>query len=116
MKATDLRIGNYVNYEQTTHLITCVNIDYTVSVWVDKKENEYLYPSQVNELKPIPLTEEWLIKFGFVVAKTRWRKGAVVLSKNDNGYLFKTTAINIKHLHQLQNLYFALTNEELTIK
>ena len=57
MKATDLRIGNYVNYEQTTHLITCVNIDYTVSIWVDKKENEYLYPSQINELKPIPLTE-----------------------------------------------------------
>ena len=23
---------------------------------------------------------------------------------------------NIKHVHQLQNLYFALTNEELTIK
>jgi len=102
MDNKELRIGNLVfdlEEKENTEVIQ----------WTF--ESDYF-----TSLKPIPLTEEWLIKFGFVVAKTRWRKGAVVLSKNDNGYLFKTTAINIKHLHQLQNLYFALTNEELTIK
>ena len=75
----------------------------------------------IKDIEPIPLTEEWLLKLGF----KRFPWGLVIgelLFKDDlkcneltleigNGFRVKN-----KHVHQLQNLYFALTNEELIIK
>jgi hypothetical protein len=74
-----------------------------------------------NNIKPIPLTEQWLIDFGFKnVSLGEWEKGDIIL---DNEYTDKgiwnivedsqCLNINVKHVHQLQNLYFALTNKEL---
>jgi hypothetical protein len=74
-----------------------------------------------NNIKPIPLTEQWLIDFGFInVSLGEWEKGDIIL---DNEYTDKgiwnivedsqCLNINVKHVHQLQNLYFALTNKEL---
>ncbi len=71
--------------------------------------------------QPITLTEEWLLKFGF--------EKRSIIQENDSYYLngeivwvtkkgfryFQNRNI-IQHVHQLQNLYFALTGEELTIK
>jgi hypothetical protein len=121
MKANELRIGNYV-YEQRC----------------DGK----LYEGQVTEIRqcdiidrikcngwfadsPIILTEEWLIKFGFdkkrfndpldkAICKYVKNKISVQLLK-DKSILYKFKYININSVHQLQNLYFALTGEELTI-
>lgn len=71
--------------------------------------------------EPIPLTEEWLVKFGFISIQDGWyqiEKMPISFNWNiyDNtlrfmGYSFK----HIKYVHQLQNLYFALTGEELQI-
>ena len=74
--------------------------------------------------KPIPLTEEWLVKFGFKIEGKTW--GNTNYSKDfsgiwlqDRGELYKCTISNgnkhieIRYVHQLQNLYFALTGEEL---
>jgi hypothetical protein len=125
MKVTELRIGNWIQdgneFEQITidHL-NCLN-------------------SGRCEYDPIPLTEEWLLKFGFIKGNYNWfrlyfnpekledsdcltyninskmlclesfydneKKGSIQLSSRDE-----------KYVHQLQNLYFALTSEELTIK
>jgi len=127
IEAKELRIGNLINYEQTTHLITCINIDYTVSVWVDKKGKEHLYTHQSNELKPIPLTEEWLIKFGFKSDPYQDRyilvtnNGEFIIHYNKTkGYLelwldLSLRTVDLKTVHQLQNLLHALTGEELTI-
>lgn len=72
---------------------------------------------------PLPLTEEWLVRFGFVSGvewKTLYMKGGVGVwwypERNSvmlHGYKFKT--INYYYVHQLQNLYFALTGEELVL-
>lgn len=78
--------------------------------------------SQAEEfIQPIEITEEWLIKFGADCFQDGWYKiefVPVVIRWNiyDKtvralGYSFG----NIKHLHQLQNLYFALTGKELTL-
>jgi len=123
MKATELRIGNWVCNDFT-------------------REDIEVYPMMIHRLskiegehhiKPIPLTEEWLIKFGLklhdlssrtnphlmdVVGK--YRKNDLleyVISSDDDshgGWSYYTK--KIEHVHQLQNLYFALTGEELTIK
>lgn len=73
-------------------------------------------------LNPIPLTEEWLIKFGF--EKTDFggkcfSYGDILIYPNESEYrLFAHQYIKgaLKYVHQLQNLYFALTGEELTLK
>jgi len=84
----------------------------------------------IYDYNPIPLTEEWLVKFGFVF-KGMGISGAVCIRhsghwyKNNNPYFAGTKkpfdiflqygqGVDIGYIHQLQNLYFALTNEELT--
>jgi hypothetical protein len=118
MKANELRIGNWVrwNYEERSEgNVYPVEYGYELD---DIKNNP-------NIVKPIPLTEEWLLKFGFEFDKgcSYW-KSEIELTKDTMEEYF--TAFDcrgfgfcekeIKHVHQLQNLYFALTGEELTIK
>lgn len=83
------------------------------------------------DLQPIPLTEEWLFNFGFEVQETSESlKGFgrddidyIFLSgitENKNMILIWSIKLNgvlthVEHVHQLQNLYFALTGEELTL-
>jgi hypothetical protein len=128
MKATELRIGN---------LVTAVLSDetYKIDVWAlrcidDGNYQNSNYP-KTKVFQPIQLTEEWLLKFGFEDKKTCFN-----LSKREElGHDFGDFAVSkyddtqmkvwrgdryiggchIQHVHQLQNLYFALTNEELTL-
>ena len=110
MKANELRIGNFIYNERNE--IFKVN-------WITE-----MIESQSNA---IPLTEEWLLKFGFISNPYEDRYEIKLIS---SGFFHiecdKTKgilqlwceqlpqAIFIKHVHQLQNLYFALTGEELT--
>lgn len=97
----------------------------------------YKLANERSNISPIPLTEEWLKKFGF---KNEGLK--LHMKKNDAAVIFflapvqhKTTEwfpwigrsfdtkekshviLNaVKYVHQLQNLYFALTVTELTIQ
>lgn len=109
MKANELRIGNLIYYsdKQTTYCVT----DITIS---------NIYEGAIAAY-PIPLTEEWLLKFGFdqLESGTYICPNQIVLRKDKNGYLyevFKGKEVLIQHVHSLQNLYFALTSEELEIK
>lgn len=109
MKATDLRIGNLVidhlgDEAQVSH--------FSFSVYDS-------IPSTMPS--GIPLTEEWLIKFGFVLYggadKFADRDDFWQIENDEHGgWYCDHLELSIKHVHQLQNLYFALTNEELTIK
>lgn len=77
-------------------------------------------------LEPIPITSEILEKAGFVKKTNReWAIGEnpvnqdymmiVRYSPIINGFYFLNGHFKINDLHQLQNLYFALTGEELPI-
>ncbi len=121
MKANELRIGNYINDEQTTHIIVGVDNYCIKSYWLKDVEKECLYETQLNQIKPIPLTEEWLLKFGFEKDELGWffkenDYCSFGLFFKDNEWLFYISDTKIKYVHQLQNLYFALTNNELTNK
>ena len=73
--------------------------------------------------EPIPLTEEWLIDLGFEkVDVNLFEKRCLTLFiengtwkwfLGDRAYKLGT---EIKYVHTLQNLYFALTGEELIVK
>ena len=118
--ANELRIGNLVLGPKGTMYngeITSWNIGEFI------KCNEYC--DFIQGFRPIELTEEWLVKFGFEWCHEAcgyfdkhhavyfWESGEVEVHPfctND-----KDCQIFIKHVHQLQNLYFALTGEELTL-
>jgi hypothetical protein len=71
-------------------------------------------------IQPIPLTPEILEKCGFdrnCILKIyqgvniEWSYGKEVWLTKEGEVIYEFE--NTQHLHQLQNLYFALTNEEL---
>ena len=123
MEANELRIGNLVgsyNKGEEDRVLT-INAQ---NILVEAKANKQGY----TRYRPIPLTEEWLLKFGFMKSKvsSQFDKEKLTIQiANELEYhkkgrvYFNSWAIleeSIKYVHQLQNLYFALTGEELTIK
>ena len=154
MTQNELRIGNYVYYEHTTHVVSGVHGNSVYSWWVkDGKpvieyeakdssgtqvENPYI--DVVRRYEPIPLTEEWLGKLGLIKRNQTeelpeelqqpdidedgdiwytWVKGVFNLEIQSNGEIWFEVYSHYKHIkwvHELQNLYFALTEEELTLQ
>jgi hypothetical protein len=127
MKANELRIGNYYNYNGEILRVE-------PSVIEDLCDSE-----EKNWCKPIPLTEEWLLKFGFEKQVMNYSKnidlfggGKKLCFSGDYLYIIDSEKQNtiptdvvtiwnkdVKkefYVHQLQNLYFSLMDEELTIK
>lgn len=78
----------------------------------------------LTEMNGIPITPELLEKCGFEYSASfgecRYKKKELEMDENFNplvqeGDEFLYYGKRIEHLHQLQNLYFALTGEELEI-
>lgn len=150
MKKTELRIGNLVlcpatpdEYNEITAIGNKKDFGYYVElkgvyhgVWIEHN-SKFL-------IKPIPLTEEWLLKLGLFKitkkedlwgndeigvydfnGKIRWsdffitsnglKDFTLYVATIDDGMESAEYLNNIIYVHQLQNLYFALTGEELTI-
>ncbi len=75
----------------------------------------------LKSIDPIPLTESWLLKFGFesieyITQHKAWGiEGLSIISINGK-FRAQVTMTETSTVHQLQNLYFALTGHELQIK
>lgn len=130
MKAKELRIGNLVYdvyNEEDDRKVSMVEYE-DFAVFKDYIESG---ESIDTIIQPIPLTEEWLEKFGL----TDIRHGTTLFYSSNRVYPYTDLYITetkegwyltensddyimgepFNHVHQLQNLYFALTGEELTI-
>jgi hypothetical protein len=129
----ELRLDNYICINNNLHPCRVKEITIT-SVVVESIIENYNEPT-INSMNPIPLTEEWLLKFGFENSAIGYEyaieldKTLQLIDVNNEYYpqLIQAPEFSsmesqiiglnlIKYLHQLQNLYFALTNEELTMK
>jgi hypothetical protein len=134
MKASELRIGNWVHNSINS---TDFQIDFFAGrEWctnVCEFDSEE-FDSKIKDLQPIPLTEEWLLKLGFKQCgyeMLSWKHETLLPSFNLDGinwadfdephyqflnYKVADEILRIDYVHQLQNLYFALIGEELTLK
>ena len=107
-KANELRVGNYFQWIEIASM--------GIGVDVITKDNHYTYE---DFKEPIPLTEDWLKRFGFDTDRVCWFLDGVNLGDFADGFWFlpngslTTRSIQIKYVHSIQNLYFALTGEEL---
>jgi len=124
----ELRIDNLVLNDGKIHFINPDDI-HDLSEYYGKPRARF-----VNELKsiyePIPITEECLLKFGC----EKYNEGRFMLKLSETLIIFwnigddyficefssRSTHVcyfnDHRYVHQLQNLYFALTQKELTLK
>lgn len=122
----ELRIGNWV-YKQWNKMLK-------------QSDSERSQPHQIDKVilqhskmfDPIPINENMLLKCGFEKHAPNGMSmhDISVLLRNENGHIevyqsifneeyIVTTTISfphVRHLHQLQNLYFSLKGEELNIE
>lgn len=133
MRSNELRINNLVNTEKGK-----ITIDQIIKCYVKYGEPEYyIIPIgnfniayNICDISPILLTEEWLLRLGFKDFSSDNNRMAYIFHVNSllelasynietgirfqtirNGIIFQME--HIKYVHEIQNLYFALTGEEL---
>jgi hypothetical protein len=133
MKAVELRLGNILSVKRRNLNLGEVTVS---ELWIEGNkryctvENKYANYSSDDStvaIKPVPLTEEWLLKFGFEIDSYGWYRlrdtsisrerilsGLYFDSRNQLTISLSEFYIKVSHVHQLQNLYFALTGTELT--
>lgn len=126
MEANELRIGNTITH-QNNNGIYLVTVLETLKNGVNVKTNLQLgeWFLRHEEVQGTPLTEEWLLKFGFKKNEryvhnmhpwVDYTKSGIRIQLPFFTFNFgdeDEQDIDIQHVHQLQNLTFALTGKEL---
>ena len=126
MKIQDLRIGNIIRQVEyrngncdNLRKITGVNQEGYVNVkMIFDYANMRSHP--IKWFLPIEINEDWLIKLGFEKTDRFINKNYVLLLYTSKVCLYhysnlSDAKVTIKYVHQLQNLYYSLTNQELSI-
>lgn len=130
IKANELRIGNYLDFILPNSAVVVdqfYNDGYgdDIDDWfidhhnIDNDEPCTNATRSIDDFSPIPLTEEWLLKFGLLKTKNiSFLLGCyeLVYSKGFdcwNVILKSGIAAKLKYVHQLQNLFFCLCGKEL---
>jgi len=121
MEANEFRIGNWVEGVDGICQITEI-----LKRGINVINPDDIPPHPYDWIEPIPLIEEWLLKLGFMQSNNmkKFYNGNFdwMIFVNDNEFAFyRHDEMNgdviylttIEYVHQLQNLYFALTGEEL---
>lgn len=136
LKASDLRIGNFINYQGKL-----IQVEGVVNrtIYHSGRQFDQIGVENYVTFEPIPLTEEWLVRFGFQIDDDlgdqiyyqipEQKYGYGICFDHDDITFYKfngnggenvhTLIYDEKHfqyVHQLQNLYYALTQTELIIK
>jgi len=129
--ACQLRIGNMVRFVDTKETCPIYQIEHRF-----RKTYRVNDLNDNDQIEPIPLTEEWILKMGFYINENGEPEKETVdgmdialsISMNESPYKYSPWFVNkenltyyimgvdVKYVHSLQNLYFALTGQELTIK
>ena len=127
MKAQELRIGNLLK-DIDGNIVEVITVYGIGNYVVHSSIHQFAIIEKDDDLIiPIPLTEEWLLRFGFKRHHSDYSNGVIYIKDVPNSLIFRWGVypfelgsgfqINmgkpLECVHQLQNLYFALTGEEL---
>lgn len=113
IKVGDLRVGNYL-------LDGYGEIFQVKQIGTGLIESYGMYIYEIEEIKPIELTEEILLKSGFEniyehtdhYFELKKEKEGFIVGINCFEY---THGVHFLHLHTLQNIFYFTTNQELKI-
>jgi hypothetical protein len=121
MNLNELRIGNYIQWNNFKEARIMNYKDFSIIY-------ELLLNNNYEDIKPIPLTEEWLERFNFYkigneysladgffyICFKFYKNGNKKIWINGEGEKYiKGEEMFINYVHQLQNLYLDLTKKEL---
>jgi len=122
IKVNELRIGNWVEYNNRLWKVGSITDFPTIGV--SDSNEECLLNEELS--MPIPLTPDILEECEFIEIGSFLYKGKFSISlPSDDKLLWKNgrtyfNSWNIgdapKYLHQIQNMYFALTGDELNVQ
>ncbi len=112
MKAKEIRIGNYLIVDGNKSLIDG-------QIMLSILQLQY-------SIEPIELTKEWMVNFGFKkdidtsfmkndvsIFLDKRHKTNLYLQSNESKFVWFGFERRIQYVHELQNLYHALTGDEL---
>lgn len=130
----EIRIGNIFlhnsNWSNENEQMVEHEFRFTADHWYWLGESLF----DLDNISPVPLTKEWLLKFDFIKDKDReswfvdiengynrfdlmFFDGVVYLKSRYSPEKLDVQALpHIKFVHQIQNLYFALTGKELEVE
>lgn len=120
----DLRVGNYINFDNTTHVVDEIHKDKLIHHWIDLNgKRSGIVKSNYHLILSLPITSKEIEKLGFNFEENS------DLYVDDNGYCIKDDAgnywlcehrdedvvriVRVDFVHELQNTYFDLTKIEL---
>ena len=122
----DIRIGNLVNFNSREYEIENISNQIIHLVDCDVRPKD-IHPTN---LYPIPLTEDWLVKLGF--SRKDYRDNYIgievkgsgiitdfVVATEEFGIIYELREyfiVTLEYVHQLQNLFHAITGKELTLR
>ena len=115
MKANELMVGNLVIFSEDQTIFKVEEISTTGLAVSNENESTWI---EIDQFQPIPLDEEWLKRFDWQLISNINYYFNSYFSIDIYGHVYYQndyTGLNIYTVHQLQNLYFALTGKELTI-
>lgn len=112
MNIQELRIGNYVL--KNNAFICAVKELHKTEAKIRFADDNHDIVINYEYIKPIPLTEDILLKCGEDNEHLMVDKLGFVIFKN--GYPYQFVRDDYKHLHSLQNLYHSLRGEELNVE
>lgn len=128
MEAKELRIGNLLSFEGKEMRVSSIHSDNTIRFKVPNGGSIGCFSLNHSDIEPIPLTEDWLIKFGWgkdeydctYIDNTSLKQSVLYYDVKNKMFLMESNSDTIEfnhihYLHQFQNLIFALTGEELLI-
>lgn len=146
MEAKELRLNNlvYVYNDRLSSVDSIGHNVLWVEILEPEEDESIMKEVSKDVISPILLNEEWLVRFGFKFIKNDYiGYSENIMFNGDYWYNIKNKTIHssdwlcpleylinipsneggainiakdIEYVHQLQNLYFALTGEELELK
>jgi hypothetical protein len=117
IQATELRLGNLVMYDNRIFKIDCLHKDYP---FLNTTEFGYGVVEYRN-LQPIPITAKFFKERGY---RYDYHHNDITINSDyrvefslSKGYLIDGYGlmVEIAYIHELQNLYYALTKTELKL-
>ena len=120
------RIGNYISTKNTSEVFIITAIEEKIHAVNAKMADALILRPE--EIEPIPLSEKWLKSFGFEMTQAEPHRKFIVgqnhkimntveiLDAKFYYWLSREDYLVVKYVHQLQNIFFAITEHDLEVK
>jgi hypothetical protein len=136
MEANDFRCGNLVKYNDKTYPILSVDANFSIEhegviltgcvhiPFAKHKSGDMVW---VKDLEGVEITEERILNSGFTeMHLSKWTKRFehsrsafeidLDIMKNQYRFAFQRNFFDVDYWHEVQNLFWCLSKEELTTK